>query len=210
MVMDKWTNMQHWWNETYSGKPKHLEKKFFQYHHVYYKSHMNGMDEISYIQIIILNNKLQPGLKFRFSKFAMTCLKNVCNSMEQSLLQKVMLIHLIMIVLPSLWNLEVYYHIHTHTQWLNPITVLRLYLFKNTCPLPIPNSQIHSVFLTTILNEFFSLHVLSTTSFLIRSPSGFFLLHITMSLLSPNIFLSTMFLNTINHKLYCLLENDGM
>ena len=201
--------MQHWWNETHSGKPKHSEKKFFQYHYVYYKSHMNGTDEISYIQILILNNKLQPGLKFRFSKFAMTCLKTVRNSTEQSFLQKVLLIHLIMIVLPSLWNLEVQHHMHTHRLFksnYSPETVL----FKNTCPLPVPNSQIHSVFLTTILNEFFSLLVLSTTSFLIRSPSGFFLPLITTSLLSPNIFLSTMFSNTINHKLYCRLGNDGM
>jgi len=107
--------MQHWWNETHSGKPKHSEM-FFQCHYVYYKSYMNGMDEISYIQILILNNKLQPGLKFRFSKFAMMCLKTVCNSMQQSFLQKVQLIHLTMRVLPSLWNLEVHYHIHTH--WL--------------------------------------------------------------------------------------------
>jgi len=114
LVMDKLTYMQHWWNETHSGKPKHSEKKFFQCHYGYYKSHMNGMDEISYIQILILNSKLQPGLKFRFSKFAMAYLKTVCNSMQDSFLQKVLLIHLIMRVLPALWNLEVHYHIHTH------------------------------------------------------------------------------------------------
>jgi len=105
--------MQHWWDESHSGKPKHSEKKFSQCQYIYYKSHMNGMDEISYIQILILNNKLQPGLKFRFSKFAMRCLKTMCNSMEQSFLQKVLLSHLIMRVLPGLLNLEVHYHIHT-------------------------------------------------------------------------------------------------
>jgi hypothetical protein len=68
---------------------------------------MNGTDELSYIKNVILNNKSQHGLKFRFSKFAMTHLKTVCNSKKQSFLQKILLIHLIMEVLPDLWNLEV-------------------------------------------------------------------------------------------------------